>query len=406
MSEVRVPDKILLVDDDPNILSGYQRQLRKAFNVETALGGAQALETIGDRGPFAVVVSDLKMPGMSGVELLGRVKAAAPDTVRLMLTGFADVDNAIAAVNEGNIVRFLTKPCAMETLARALVDGIKQYRLVTAERELLEKTLAGSIKVLSDILALLNPPAWGRSSRLQRLAADLGRQMGFSDLWSLETAALLSQIGMVLLPPETLEKILKGKDLSGEERQVFDMHPFVAADLLKDIPRLEAVAQMVAYQEQRFDGSGVSQEARAGENIPLGARILKVALDYDLLTLRNLAPAKALAALSQRGGYYDPAVLAALKGVLFGAPTPAAREMNVGVKELTETMVFLQDVMTKEGAVVVPKGYRVTRLVVKLLQNFEKTVGLRLPLPVCNQPEDEPPGLAAKARGHASADPA
>jgi response regulator RpfG family c-di-GMP phosphodiesterase len=388
MSEVRVPDKILLVDDDPNVLSGYVRQLRKSFNIETALGGAQALELMNTQGAFAVVVSDLKMPGMSGIELLGRVKEASPETVRLMLTGFADVDNAIAAVNEGNIFRFLTKPCPIETLARALVDGIKQHRLVTAERELLEKTLAGSVKVLTDILALLNPPAWGRASRIQRLAADLGRKLRFDDLWSLETAALLSQLGMVLLPPETLEKILKGKELTGEERQVFDMHPFVAADLLKDIPRLESVAQMVAYQEQRFDGSGVSQETRTGDDIPLGARILKVALDYDLLVLRNMAPAKAFPVLSHRDGHYDPLVMAALKELLFAAPAPAAREMNVGVRELIESMIFVQDVTTKEGAVVVPKGYRVTRLVVKLLQNFEKTVGLRLPLQVSNQPEE------------------
>ncbi len=388
MSEAKVPEKILLVDDDPNILSGYLRQLRRGFNVETALGGARALEIIEAQGPFAVVVSDLKMPGMSGVELLARVKETSPDTVRLMLTGFADVDNAIAAVNEGNVFRFLTKPCATETLVRAIVDGVKQYRLVIAERELLEKTLAGSIKVLTDILALLNPPALGRSSRIQRLAGDIGRHMGIGDLWSLETAALLSQMGMVLLPPETLEKILRGKELTGEERQVFDMHPFVAADLLHGIPRLEGVAQMVAYQEQHFDGSGTSQETKAGEDIPLGARILKAALDYDLHVSRNIPPPRAYQVMCQHQGHYDPAVLAALKEVLFGMPQPDMQEMEVGVKELTENMLFMEDVKTKEGAVVVPKGYRVTRLTVRLLQNFDKTVGLRTPLKVRVQPED------------------
>lgn len=386
MSEVKVPEKILLVDDDPNVLAGYQRQLRKAFNVDTAQGGQQALELIKRQGPFAVVVSDLKMPGMNGIDLLSRIKEIAPDTVRLMLTGYADVENAIAAVNEGSVFRFLTKPCGLETMVRALADGVKQYRLVTAEKELLHKTLTGSIKTLTDILGLLNPTALGRSSRIQELALTIGREMHLKDTWPLETAALLSQLGMILMPASALENLYLGQSLTAEERQIFDMHPLMAYDLLKNIPRLEQVSDIVSFQEKRFDGHGPPLEAKGGEDIPLEARILKVALDYDMLTSRQTPAAQALSDMNKRRGWYDPKMLKALEAALAKRHEHLPRE--VGLKELTENMVLAEDAYTLDGMLIVPKGYRINRLLVRLLTNFQAKAGLRLPLKVLVQKEE------------------
>ncbi|MFH1417727.1 MAG: response regulator, partial [Planctomycetota bacterium] len=133
--------KILCVDDDPNILNAYRRGLRRLFEIETAEGGAEGLEAIASQGPFAVVVSDMRMPGMDGIQFLTAVKKRAPESVRIMLTGNADQQTAMDAVNEGSIFRFLTKPCPPEHLAKALTAGIEQYRLITAEKELLGKTL-------------------------------------------------------------------------------------------------------------------------------------------------------------------------------------------------------------------------------------------------------------------------
>src|SRR5208283_5528581 len=132
-----MPAKILFVDDDPDILAGFQRQLRKTFTVETALGGEQGLKAVSEQGPFSVIVSDLRMPGMDGIRFLSCVREAAPDSVRLMLTGNADLQAAIGAVNEGHIFRFLTKPCNPQTLSNAITAGIRQYQLICAERELL-----------------------------------------------------------------------------------------------------------------------------------------------------------------------------------------------------------------------------------------------------------------------------
>ncbi len=162
-------DKILLVDDEAAILEGYQRLLRREFRIDVALGGKRRAG-VGRKsnGPYAVVVSDMRMPEMDGAQLLAKVKVLSPDTVRVMLTGNADIQTAVSAVNEGSIFRFLTKPCTKETLARALTASLMQARLLNAEKELLEKTLKGSIQVLAEVLSLVNPAAFSRGMRLRR----------------------------------------------------------------------------------------------------------------------------------------------------------------------------------------------------------------------------------------------
>src|SRR4030042_6948350 len=267
--------KVLFVDDDPNILAAYQRQLRRQYEIDTALAGDRGLDAGAKTGPYAVIGSDLKMPGMNGIQFLSQAREMAPDSVRMMLTGFAELQTAIDAVNEGNIFRFLTKPCPPDILSRALDMGIEQYRLITAERELLEQTLRGSIKVLTQILSLINLEALGRSSRISRYAREIGLVMKIPEIWQLETAAMLSQIGFILLPEEALKKIYHGQQLTPEETQLLDMHPFITADLLKNIPRLESIARIISYQEKRFDGSGIPvDEGRRGEKT-LGGGVLK-----------------------------------------------------------------------------------------------------------------------------------
>jgi DNA-binding NtrC family response regulator len=146
-------NKILCIDDDANVLTGIQRNLRKQFDIDTAVGALAALKLIEKECPYAVIVADMQMPGMNGVEFLNIARKKYPDTVRVMLTGNADQKTATDAVNRGHIFSFLNKPCPPEKLAEVLTDGIKQYRLITAERELLENTLNGSVKVLMEILS-------------------------------------------------------------------------------------------------------------------------------------------------------------------------------------------------------------------------------------------------------------
>ena len=131
-------DKVLLVDDDALVLAGLKRQLRNQFNVDTALSGEDALNRVQQNGPYAVIVSDFMMPGMNGIELLSRVKKSNPDTVRMMLTGAADMPTAIRAVNEGSIFQFHPKPCPAHTLCQAIQTAIAEYRKVVSEQRQLK----------------------------------------------------------------------------------------------------------------------------------------------------------------------------------------------------------------------------------------------------------------------------
>src|ERR1022692_4876094 len=197
-----------------------ERQFRRQFEIRTAVGPVLGLQAIAEAGPFAVVVSDLRMPVMDGVEFLTRVRAISPDSVRVMLTGQADMEAAIAAVNQGNIFQFLTKPCPSGTLTRALNSALEQYRLITAERELLEQTLRGSVGVLSEILSLPNPVAFGRAQRIRRYVVHMSARLDLPGRWQFEVAAMLSQIGSVTVPPEVMDKYYRRDPLTPEETQI------------------------------------------------------------------------------------------------------------------------------------------------------------------------------------------
>jgi response regulator RpfG family c-di-GMP phosphodiesterase len=373
-------EKVLFVDDEANILAGFKRQLRNYFSMETAVGPEEGLRALMKNGPFAVVVSDLRMPSMDGIAFLSRVKKLSPDIVRIMLTGHADLQNAIEAVNQGNIFRFLTKPCHPDTLFKVLTSAIQQYRLINAEKELLEQTLKGSVKVLTELLSLSNPEAFGRSSRIKRLAAEVGTFMGITDLWQLETAAMLSQVGFIILPQDTLNKIYCGRTLEEEEQQIFDMHPVITADLLKSIPRLEAVAKIVAYQEKHFDGTGNPRDGLKGEEIPLGARILKAALDLEGLNATGVPKREALAQMEAREGWYDPAVLRAAEMTL--GVERSYEVLSVGIGELKKGMILGQDVRTEQGKLLISRGQDVSQPLIERLKNVAEVTRIKEPIRV------------------------
>ena len=389
-------DKILCVDDDANILEGYKRHLRKEFAVETAVGPEQGLRMVIEHGPFAVVVSDLQMPGMNGIQFLSRVREHVPDTVRMLLTGNADLQASIEAINQGQIFRFLTKPCTPEALANALNAGLVQHRLITAERELLEHTLSGSIKVLCEVLALVNPEAFGRSSRVTRYVELIAAYLHVSELWVITTAAMLSQVGCVILPPHVLKKVYGRAPLTEEETQLFNQHPFVAADLIMKIPRMKRVAEIIRFQDKYYDGCGMASEIRKGNDIPMEARILKVALDFDALEAAGKTKLEALEEFKQRKGWYDPTVVEALK--LAFADDMNGCVVTVVVADIQEGMIIAEDIKSSQDVILASKGQEVNQSMILRLQNFKKTGGVREPFQVLvpKKPEDKTAGMLAQ----------
>lgn len=375
--------KVLCVDDDANILTGIQRNLRKRFTIETALGGLEALKRVERDGPFAVIVADMQMPGINGVELLNIVRQKHPDTVRVMLTGNADQHTAVDAVNRGHIFQFLSKPCTPDALATTLDNAIEQFRLINAQRELLEDTLNGSVKVLLDMLSLMDPDSFGRSQALCRLAREVAGAMDVVFNWEFELAAMLCQIGCVSVPPTVHLKARSGLSLSGPEKDILLRVPQVGSDLLTNIPRLQSAARIVLYQDKHFDGTGFPCDSVKGEEIPLPARILKVLIDLMQLEARKTPRFKALEQLKEHEGKYDPAVLEAVcRCFHLNAPTaaPELKPVAIQLSALRAGHQLLADVRTNDDMLIAPSGTTVSPLLLERLRNFASTGGLKEPL--------------------------
>ena len=396
-------EKILLIDDDSNLLAAVERNLRRHFHLATAPGGEAGLAKMAADGPFAVAMVDMQMPGMNGIEFLAAVQKKYPETVRIMLTGNADQHTAVEAVNTGHVFQFLTKPCPMEMLSRAFQAGIKQYRLITAERELLEKTLNGSVKVLADVLSLVDPRSFGRGEMLSSYMRAYVNSLTMENSWELEMAAMLSQIGTVTVPPALLEKARSGKELTVQEQEILSRVPKTGADLLANIPRLESVARIVLYQQKHYDGSGFPANIVGGEDIPIGGRILKVLIDLLELESQKIPRDEALQRMQQRTGWYDPRVLDATFAcfdIYLPEVSIKSQGLAVSPKELQVGQVVLADVRNAEGKILLMARSRLTPVLLARLNNFAKLSPIQEAIYVESQahslsPAPKPPGAIA-----------
>lgn len=354
-------NRVLFIDDDERILAGFRRNLHGSFEVDTAVGPETGLAKVKENPAYAVVVSDLRMPVMDGIAVLSKVRELRLDTVRVMLTGFADLEAAIAAVNEGNIFRFLTKPCEKGYLVGALTAAVEQYRLVMAERELLEGTLRGSLKMLSEVLSLVRPEIYGRISRIAPYVRPLSRLCGDPSPWQTEAAAMLCLMGFIILPDAVISRVERGRPLSCEEAAVYRQHAEVAAKLVANIPRMGGVAKAIAYQEKNFNGTGFPADAVRGKDIPIGARILRVLLDFDRLVSTGAAKADAYKTVRRSVGVYDQDVVAAFGEVLGEEGKYVI--VQVALKSLRDRMILAEDMFVTRGGQqlkVLPKGYELS----------------------------------------------
>ncbi len=365
--------KILCVDDEPNILAGLALHLERRYDIATATSGADGLKNLEDNPSIAIVISDMRMPEMDGATFLGHVRQLRPDSVRILLTGQTDMNSAIAAINEGQIFRFLTKPCPPDVLLDAVQAAAEQYRLITSERILLEQTLKGCIKTLMDVLALAHPLTFGRVSRIKQSAKALVSAMKLPPSWQLEVATMMSQIGCLNLPASTNEKLYYGRPLSADEQAMTERLPVIAEGLLANIPRLEDVRDIVLHQDRRFNGANGPPDGPRREKIPLGARILKVVIDYDQLEAAGLSPTIALDTMRSRIGWYDPEILAKFSE-LRGSREKKYEIRELPLSELLVGMVLADDWRASTGVLLAPRGYEVTRHLLERISNSSTDV--------------------------------
>lgn len=378
--ETRKP-RVICVDDEPQVLSGLSLHLRRRYNVETATSGAAALDLLAREPQAAVVISDMRMPGMNGAELLAKASAAYPATTRILLTGHADTESAMAAVNNGHVFRFLTKPCPPPELLGAVDAAAELFRVTKAEQMLLEQTLHGSVQMLTEIMSLTNPVAFGRAQRIKQHVTNLCNRMGVTERWQVEVAAMLSQVATFTLPPETLEKVHYGAMLSAEEQAMVERTPDVTEQLLSHIPRLELVREILSGHHKPYRKPEKEPTREQAQLLQL-TQILRVAADFDTLEARGLSSAAALSTMNGRSDQYDPGALSALLTLY------AERERREGDKirdislaALRSGMVFAADVKMATGTLFVARGYEVTPAFLERVRNF-RPGSVREPLKV------------------------
>jgi hypothetical protein len=310
----------------------------------------------------------MRMPQMDGAQFLARVRQITPATVRLALTGYVDIDTAMHAVNEGNIFRFLTKPCSKEDLLKAIDAALEQYRLINAEKQLLEQTLRGSVHVLCEVLSFSNPAAFGRAMRLRSFVQHVAKTRNLESAWQFEIAAMLSQLGCVTLPPELMNAAYAGDRLSPEDQKKFDGHPAVAWQMLSSIPRMEAIAQMVANQNNpRPQIEAKSDEER--REIEFGIQLLQAGLAFEGYLGRGMAPADAAKRVRASHKGCDAAILNSLDDLVPSLPM-LVRECAIA--DLAVGMTLQQDICNSIGLLVVAKGQELTYQWIERLKGLSK----------------------------------
>jgi response regulator RpfG family c-di-GMP phosphodiesterase len=406
---------VLCVDDEPNVLSSLRRALRHCgCHVVTATSGTEGLDYM-QRKPADVVVSDMRMPGMDGVEFLEKIRDRWPETVRILLTGHAEMSSAVAAINRGRIFRYLNKPWddaelmatvyqALElvclqrdkarleelTLAqnlelRSLNEELEQ-RVLERTNELakankkLKKSFLTSINVFSNLLELRGGRLLGHGRRVADLARTVARSMALSDqeIQDIFVAGLLHDIGHVVLPDALLAKPVARFD--PDEMTHYRQHCVLGEQLLMALDDMQGVAALIHAHHERYDGHGYP-DATAGEAIPVGARILAVVDTYDELQNGHLGGAQPSALQARvllqqgRGTQFDPEVLETFLQVTQVEPCKGSTALLLGSDALKPDMVLAADLISPQGVLLLAAGHRLTDSLIHRVRAFEQRAG-------------------------------
>jgi response regulator RpfG family c-di-GMP phosphodiesterase len=412
---------LLLIDDEANILTSLRRLLRpRGYRVLTAESGVQGLEILQSE-PVDLVISDMRMPVMSGAEFLSRVRETWPDTVRVLLTGYADIASTIEAINRGEIFRYVSKPwddndvlllvkqaldmkrlerekLHLEELTRQQNQQLKELnedlerRVLARTKELeqtmlfleeangrLKKSFITSVRVFANLIELREGAMAGHSRRVADLARSLaiGMQRPDPEVQDIFLAGLLHDIGKIGLPDSVLRKPFTA--LSAEERSLVVKHPVKGETALMALEQLAGAAKLIRHHQERFDGQGYP-DGLAGFAIPVGSRILAVANDYDglqtgMLSTRKFNEEEALAAIRQSAAKrYDPMVVDVLVNLMGkAAERPAEREIEITAAQLEHGMVLTRDIITHDGVLLLARDYMLEPRLIEQIQKYERT---------------------------------
>ena len=394
---------ILFVDDEPLILKAIENSLfrrRKVWSMKFAIGAQEALEILATT-PCAVIVADMRMPGMDGIQLLREVKEKYSNIIRIMLTGTADIQTAIDAINTGEVFRFLSKPTTTKTLEDAIEAGLKQVRLIEAESRLLRETLTGTINLLYDLMASIDPVRHSRGLWMRDTVREVAQSIDIlKGRWEIEVAALLSQVGAISLPRELLKDRLSGNDdesdekdrLSGngdddesDESELSNLILETGTELVGRIPYLEAVSKIIRYQHKRFDGSGFPEDSVAGHDIPLGARVLKILHDFRKYDKQYHNRYRIQTRMRSVPGVYDTELMELIIPICplpYGVEAEENDRLELYAKDLKVGHKLLSHVRTVDNVIVVGAGNRLSPTFLARIKSLAANTGIQEPIVV------------------------
>lgn len=368
---------LLMVDDEPNVLSGYQRSLGRKYNIVTAEGAQAGLDAIREHGSFPIVITDMRMPGMDGLAFLKAAHRTNKRGVYIMLTGNADQQTAINAINEGQIFRFLNKPCSGEQLDLAIQACIKQYELIEAEHLLLRDTLAGSIKLLTQIVTLTDPRMAQTNEAVGLDAIRIAKHLGIPVDWRLSISAMLCMIGSAVVD--------SGATLNTLSEDTLDRHARIGANLIRHIPKLGEVAEIIARQREvlqlpeSLDMSDMLSKGDPAPRLAICSSILRLAVDYRrALCVCKLDRQAAFGTSIEGNDAYDARLIEACRLMTqecvqeHGMPEGAI-QLRLPIAKLKPGMSVTENVTTKDGKPLLVKGSTLTAVVIERLKELQIT---------------------------------
>lgn len=419
---------ILFVDDEKNILGSLSRVFRKeGYGIMLAESGECGLDLL-RHNSVAVVVSDQRMPGMGGVEFLKKAREASPDTVRMMLTGQADMADIAGAINEGGVYRYITKPWDDEELKHIIKAAVERYSLLAENRRLQEATMKQNaelyelnqtlearveektrklresffsfVGLCGDMIELHDQLSGGHCKRVAVLSRGLGQQLGLKgfELEALWAAALLHEIGLIGVPREVLEKA-EG-EFSDSERALMRNNPALSQEIIAKIDILRQSGLIVRSHMESFDGSGYPDGLKGGE-VNYGSRILSICREYDRLrhARRPYSKVEALAAIERgRGRKFDPDVTEAFLKFASEIKDGDENQMTahnrsampvktqVDIRDIAPGMVLAKPLASGRGRLLVGQGTVLTEALIEKVLNFHKIDPITYPVEVVAQP--------------------
>ncbi len=368
---------LLFVDDEANILSSLTRLFQPlGYRIFTAKGGAQGLKILAQE-TIDLVVSDMRMPEMNGAQFLEQVQQKWPDTMRILLTGYAEMGATIAAINKGQVHRYISKPWEDYDITLTIKLAL-QHKMLEREKlrlEVLKKNFFTSVQIFSNLIEMRDASMVGHSHRVADLSKAIAQRMGMSDaeVQDVVFAALLLDLGKISLSDSLLNKPFSS--LNAEERDEVIKCPIRGQVALMALDELQGAAKLIRNHRERFDGTGFPDRL-PGLTIPLGARILALTKDYDTcqiasLTNKGLQPADAVLYIQEGiGRRYDPTVVDAFLNVI-AISAQTKPELDLQREQLKPGMVLSRNLITKSGALLLAKNCILDEHLLGQLEHFE-----------------------------------